>query len=111
MIAVSLLFLAKIFLMIAWYSHLKFPDLAMWQAALISWGFAFFEYSLAIPAIRMGEKQFSLPEIQVMQFLFLMIAFLGFSVFMFQVKLNHNHLIGFALMFIGAALVYNANTS
>src|SRR5580698_1215651 len=49
---VGLLFLSNIFMTAAWYGHLRFREVSMWQAILISWGIALFEYCLQVPANR-----------------------------------------------------------
>ena len=108
MTTVLLIVIAKIFMIAAWYMHLKFPGLKMYEAVFLSWLLAFFEYSLAIPAIRYGKEQFSIPEIQTMQIIFMLIAFIGFSMLILNVKMTHNHFIGFGFLMAGAAFIYNA---
>jgi uncharacterized protein (DUF486 family) len=50
MLTIILLFLSNIFMTIAWYGHLKHRDVALWKVILASWGIAFFEYCLQVPA-------------------------------------------------------------
>lgn len=52
----------------------------MWIAILVSWGIAFFEYCLQVPANRIGSEYFSLPQLKIMQEVITMIVFAGFSV-------------------------------
>src|SRR3982750_3453241 len=51
---IALLLVSNIFMTLAWYGHLKFPPLPMVTAVLIGWGIALIEYSLAVPANRIG---------------------------------------------------------
>ena len=55
---ILLLIGSNIFMTIAWYGHLKHKDVALWKVILISWGIAFFEYCLQVPANRIGSATF-----------------------------------------------------
>lgn len=78
---IALLFLSNIFMTFAWYGHLKsLRDSALWVAVLVSWGIAFFEYVLQVPANRMGLSQYSLPQLKIIQEVITMVVFAGFSV-------------------------------
>lgn len=78
---IGLLFLSNIFMTFAWYGHLKsHKNSALWIAVLVSWGIAFFEYLLQVPANRMGYGQFTLPQLKIIQEVITMIVFAGFSV-------------------------------
>lgn len=51
----GLLVLSNIFMTFAWYAHLRdLNDRAWYVAVLASWGIAFFEYTLQVPANRLG---------------------------------------------------------
>jgi uncharacterized protein len=65
--AISLLVLSNIFMTFAWYGHLKFKDSPLWLAILISWGIAFFEYCLQVPANRIGHSTLSAAELKTIQ--------------------------------------------
>ncbi len=52
---VCLLLVSNVFMTYAWYGHLKRKDSPLWQAILVSWGIAFFEYCLMVPANRWGS--------------------------------------------------------
>lgn len=78
---IALLFLSNIFMTFAWYGHLKsLKDSALWVAVLISWGIAFFEYALQVPANRIGYGQYTLPQLKIIQEVITMVVFAGFSV-------------------------------
>jgi uncharacterized protein (DUF486 family) len=59
MATIILLTLSNIFMTIAWYGHLKFRDIALWQVILISWLIALPEYALQVPANRIGYEKFT----------------------------------------------------
>lgn len=109
---IILLTLSNTFMTFAWYGHLKFKDmkwsenLPLLSIILISWGIAFFEYVLQVPANRIGFKSnggpFSLVELKVIQEVITLVVFVGFSVVFFKTEsLRWNHLVGFVLL-IGA---------
>ncbi len=78
---IGLLFMSNIFMTFAWYGHLKsFKESALWVVILVSWGIAFFEYALQVPANRMGYRQYTLPQLKIMQEVITMVVFAGFSV-------------------------------
>jgi uncharacterized protein (DUF486 family) len=79
--SIGLLFLSNVFMTFAWYGHLKnFKHSALWIAIAVSWGIAFFEYCLQVPANRIGSDYFSLPQLKIIQEVITMIVFAGFSV-------------------------------
>ena len=93
--AVGLLLLSNVFMTFAWYAHLR--DLRakpLWIAIAIavSWGIAFFEYCLAVPANRIGYGRFTLPQLKVMQEIITLAVFAVFALVWFKAKLSLNHL-------------------
>ena len=58
---------SNVFMTFAWYGQLKVEHRAMWLIVLISWGIAFFEYCLAVPANRMGRLTYAPSELKAMQ--------------------------------------------
>ena len=105
---VILLFASNVFMTFAWYGHLKFKTSAIFIAIVASWGIAFFEYCLAVPANRIGSEVYSPAQLKTMQEVITLIVFSGFSVFWLQEALTIHHLIGFTLIAIGAAFVFKA---
>ncbi len=88
---IGLLFLSNIFMTFAWYGHLKdMKHRALWLAILVSWGIAFFEYCLQVPANRIGSDHFSLAQLKVIQEILTMVVFAGFAVFYMGVPLTRN---------------------
>ena len=105
---IAMLFVSNIFMTLAWYGHLKFQSSAMWLAVLASWGIAFFEYCLVVPANRWGSAVYSTAELKTMQEVITLIVFAGFSILYLGEELNINHAVGFALICAGAFFVFKA---
>jgi len=51
----------------AWYGHLKFRGVDLWQVVLISWLIALLEYALQVPANRLGYGKFSAIQLKTIQ--------------------------------------------
>jgi uncharacterized protein len=106
MAPIGLLFASNFFMTFAWYGHLKFTDRPLVMVVLVSWGIAFFEYWLAVPANRLGHAFYSAAELKVMQEVITLVVFAGFSVLYLGERLTVNHAIGFALICAGAFFVF-----
>ena len=79
---IGLLVLSNIFMNIAWYAHLKnLLDRPWWIAALLSWGIAFFEYLLQVPANRIGFQYFDLAQPKITQEVITLAVFIPFSIY------------------------------
>lgn len=79
-LSISLLFLSNVFMTFAWYGHLKtLKESPLYLVILISWGIAFFEYCLQVPANRIGSDNYSLPQLKIIQEVITLIVFVGFS--------------------------------
>ncbi|OCW57540.1 DMT family protein [Hoeflea olei] len=103
---VLLLAISNVFMTVAWYGHLKYKSAPLLLVIVISWGIAFFEYCLAVPANRIGHQVWSAAELKTMQEVITLIVFAGFSVVVLKEPLGWNHLGGFALIAAGAALIF-----
>ncbi len=80
--SIGLLILSNIFMTFAWYGHLKnMTAKPLWLAIVVSWGIAFFEYCLQVPANRLGSQYFSLPQLKVIQEVVTLVVFTGFAMF------------------------------
>ena len=97
---------SKVFMTFAWYAHLTFNDVAQWKVILVSWGIAFFEYLLMIPANRMGSALYSAPQLKGMQEVITLLVFAGFSAWYLGQPLKWNHWAGFALIAVAAWLIF-----
>lgn len=105
---ILLLLASNIFMTVAWYGHLKFKQTALWVVILVSWGIAFFEYCLQVPANRWGHEVYSAAQLKTIQEVLSLTVFVVFSVIYLGEPMRWNHLFGFALIAAGAALVFKA---
>lgn len=84
---IGLLFLSNIFMTFAWYGHLKTMNTKpLYIAILVSWGIAFFEYCLQVPANRTGYQFFSLAQLKILQEVITLVVFVVFSIFYMKEK-------------------------
>ncbi len=71
---------SNVFMTFAWYGHLKFKESSLPLVIVASWGIAFFEYWLAVPANRWGSAVYSAAQLKTMQEVITLVVFAGFSV-------------------------------
>jgi hypothetical protein len=92
---------------LAWYGHLNFKSKPLWLVVVASWGIAFIEYCLAVPANRYGHAVYSAAELKTVQEVITLAVFAAFSVVYLKEPLGWNHAVGFALIATGAAFVFS----
>jgi uncharacterized protein (DUF486 family) len=91
--AIALLICSNVFMTIAWYGHLgSLRNRAWYVAAFASWGIAFFEYLLQVPANRIGHEVLSVGELKIVQEVITLAVFVPFSVFWLKEKLTLDYL-------------------
>ena len=103
---VFLLLASNVFMTFAWYGHLKVEHRPLWIIVMVSWGIAFFEYCLAVPANRIGRAVYSAAELKTMQEVITLVVFAVFAVLYLGEKLTVNHAVGFGLIALGAFFVF-----
>ncbi len=114
---VLLLVMSNAFMTVAWYGHLKmktmsrFETVSLFSVILLSWGIAFFEYSLQVPANRIGFREtggpFSLVELKVIQEVISILVFTAFTLVVFKnEQFRMNHLIGFAFLILAVYFIF-----
>ena len=106
MTTIALLILSNVFMTFAWYGHLKFTDRPLWIVILASWGIAFFEYCLMVPANRIGYAHFSGAQLKTIQEVITLCVFCGFSVWYLKEPLKWNYLVGFACIALAVFFVF-----
>lgn len=106
LLPVLLLAASNVFMTLAWYGHLNFKSKPLALVVVVSWGIAFIEYCLAVPANRFGHGLYSAAELKTMQEVITLIVFAGFSVVVLREPLGWNHAVGFALIAAGAGFVF-----
>ena len=99
---IVLLFCSNVFMTFAWYGQFKFPNAVLWQVVLVSWGIAFFEYCLAVPANRIGHQVYSAAQLKTLQEIITLLVFGVFSVMYLGESLKWNHMVAFMFL-CGAA--------
>ncbi|MFI5321263.1 MAG: DMT family protein [Myxococcota bacterium] len=86
---IGLLALSNLFMTYAWYGHLKtLADKPWWIAALLSWGVAFFEYQLQVPANRIGFAVMTLPQLKILQEVITLLVFVPFAIGFMRVPIG-----------------------
>ena len=114
---VLMLVFSNIFMTFAWYGHLKLNEMKIstgWPIILVilfSWGIAFFEYCLTVPANRMGFSgnggPFNLWQLKVIQEAITLTVFTVFTLFVFKdQKFTYNHVIGFIFMILAVFFIF-----
>ncbi|MBY0247678.1 MAG: DMT family protein [Nitrospiraceae bacterium] len=101
---VLLLAISNIFMTFAWYGHLKYKDSPLWIVILVSWGIAFFEYCLQVPANRIGHYEFTAAQLKTIQEVITLVVFCIFSVLYLKEPLKWNYVVGFSMM-VGAVFI------
>jgi uncharacterized protein (DUF486 family) len=101
-LTILLLKCSNIFMTFAWYAHLKELNQRPWiVAALVSWGIAFFEYMLQVPANRIGFTVLSVGQLKLLQEVITLTVFVPFAVFYLREPLKLDYLWA-ALCVLGA---------
>jgi uncharacterized protein (DUF486 family) len=105
---ILLLIASNIFMTFAWYGHLKFKGLNIWQAILISWGIAFFEYCLMVPANRFGyDKGFNGFQLKITQEIITLVVFAVFAVFYLREPFHWRYLVSFTFLLGAVYFMFN----
>ena len=104
---ILLLLASNVFMTAAWYGHLRHRNVPLWTAVLVSWGIAFFEYCLQVPANRIGYgRGFSAAELKTIQEVITLVVFVAFAHFYLHESPRWNVAVGFGFIALGAAFVF-----
>lgn len=96
---VLLLLASNIFMTFAWYGHLKSTGMPLWKAILISWGVAFFEYCLMVPANRLGYTNgMNGFQLKITQEVITLVVFAVFAILYLKEPFHWKYLVSFALL-------------
>lgn len=106
MTPILLLVASNVFMTFAWYGHLKYKTTPLLLVIVISWGIAFFEYCLMVPANRIGHTMYSAAELKGMQEIITLSVFGVFSVFYLGEAIRWNHIAAFVLIVAAAFLLF-----
>jgi uncharacterized protein (DUF486 family) len=105
---IVLLSLSNLFMTAAWYGHLKFPHMGMITAIVIAWLIAGLEYCFAVPANRIGIRAYDVAQLKTIQEIITLAVFVIFAVVVLDQKITWQHLLGFALIGLGATFIFHA---
>lgn len=104
---ILLLIGSNLFMTFAWYGHLKnLNNKPLIIAILVSWGIAFFEYVLQVPANRIGYKEFSLEQLKIIQEIITMCVFAGFAFYYMNKPLSLNFMYASLCMIAAAYFMF-----
>lgn len=111
---ILLLVLSNSFMTMAWYGHLKFAEWRWFEKAglfgiiLISWGIAFFEYCLMVPANRLGfmSGQFTAGQLKVIQEAVTLVVFALFSIFILKEEIRWNYIVAFIFILLAVYFMF-----
>ena len=104
---VVLLVGSNVFMTTAWYWHLRFKEVSLFHVILISWGLAFIEYCLAVPANRYGSAIYNPAQLKTMQEVITFLVFAVFSYVYLREPITLSQGFGFALIAAGAFFVFH----
>lgn len=107
-VTTALLILSNVFMTFAWYYHLKKASAwPLWFAIAASWGIAFFEYCLQVPANRVGHRMFNITQLKILQEAITLIVFVIFAKLYFSgERFRWNYAVGMALVMLAVIVVF-----
>jgi uncharacterized protein (DUF486 family) len=107
LLPVALLIGSNVFMTFAWYWHLKYKEVPLISVIFISWGLAFVEYCMAVPANRLGSAVYSPAQLKTIQEVITLVIFAAFSAFYLKEALSWSQGFGFMLIAAGAFFVFH----
>lgn len=102
--SIALLVASNVFMTFAWYGHLKFKSKPLLIVILVSWGIAFFEYCLQVPANRIGSDILSASQLKVLQEVITFCVFGVFSIWYLQQSPTRYDIIAFCLIILAVGI-------
>ncbi len=106
LLPILLLTVSNLFMTVAWYGHLKFKGAPLPRVVLTSWGIAFFEYCLMVPANRWGSAVYSATQLKIIQEVITLTVFCGFAMLYLGEKIRWNHLAEFVCILGAVAFTF-----
>jgi uncharacterized protein (DUF486 family) len=104
--AILLLTASNVFMTFAWYGHLRFKSSPLLLVILVSWGIAFFEYCLQVPANRIGSTVMTTAQLKITQEIITLAVFAVFSVTYLAEPLRWNYVAAGLCMVAAAAFIF-----
>ena len=110
MATILLLCASNVFMTIAWYGHLKYlHDKPLWSTVLISWGIAFFEYCLMVPANRLGYGRFTGYDLKIIQEVITLAVFVVFAWLVLGETLKWNYALSLVCLALAVFFAFGFN--
>jgi len=106
LLPLGLLVCSNLFMTIAWYGHLRFKGKPLWLVILVSWGIAFFEYCLQVPANRWGNAVYSATQLKIIQEVITLVLFGVFAVLYLGEQIRWNHIAAFLCVLAAVAFAF-----
>jgi uncharacterized protein (DUF486 family) len=103
---ILMLIASNVFMTVAWYGHLRFKEVPLMGVILASWGIAFIEYCLAVPANRWGSEVYAAAQLKTIQEIITLIVFAVFSIVYLREAFTWNYAVGFAFIAVGAYFIF-----
>lgn len=104
---ILLLLASNVFMTFAWYGHLKMKGLPLWKAILISWGIAFLEYCMMVPANRWGfSNGWSGFQLKMTQEVITLVVFAFFAVLYLKEPIQWKYLLSFGLLLAAVYVMF-----
>ena len=97
---------SNIFMTFAWYGHLKFKDKSLLLVILASWGIAFFEYCLQVPANRWGNSVYSAAQLKIIQEIITLSVFVVFAMLYLHEKIRWHYVAAFVCILAAVAFAF-----
>ena len=104
---ILLLIGSNVFMTTAWYWHLRYKDVPLFYVIFISWGLAFVEYCLAVPANRFGSAVYNAAQLKTIQEVITFVVFAAFSYIYLREPITLSQGFGFTLIAAGAFFVFH----
>jgi hypothetical protein len=100
---IVLLICSNVFMTFAWYGHLRYKDKPILFVIITSWGVAFFEYLLQVPANRWGSNVYTPAQLKVIQEVITLAVFCGFAIVYLHEKIRWNYVAAFVCVLAAVA--------
>jgi uncharacterized protein len=104
---IILLTISNIFMIIAWYGHLKYRDKPLFAVIVVSWLIAFAEYCFQVPANRIGYGEFNAAQLKTIQEVITLVVFSVFSVLYLKEPFRWNYGVGFAMIVAAVFVIFH----
>ena len=103
---IVLLTFSNVFMTFAWYGHLKFKNKPLFIVILVSWGIAFFEYVLQVPANRWGNSVYTATQLKIIQEVITLSVFVAFAMLYLGERIRWNHIAAFVCILAAVAFTF-----